>query len=137
MTIIRNPEREQAERERWEALGPHGHNASLLALALEAAVPLRIARLRELGGPTEEDFRLLRCEATLVEPARPGVRGPRYEPWRGVAQLLAEKGDVLMYGGGRRGEAAEAFNHLAHALAVMSFLPGGVRFAGTCWETKA
>lgn len=44
-------------------------------------------------------------------------------------QVVAEKGDVLQFGG-RKGEAAEAFNRLAEGLAASAFSPGGVMFLG-------
>ena len=47
---------------------------------------------------------------------------------------IACKGDVLMYGG-KRGEAAQAFGHLARAVAVGALLPGGITFAGRHWCT--
>jgi len=48
-----------------------------------------------------------------------------------TAQLIAEKGDVLMFGGGKKGEVATIFNQVAKAMALMSVvIPGGVPFAG-------
>ena len=92
---------------------PNGGD-SLLAISLSAAVPLRIMELQRQGGPTEMD-------------------------WRNAAdfgQILAEKGDVLQFGYGKRkpqaGEpsVADLFNRLAQALAVLAFIPGGVRVFG-------
>lgn len=51
-----------------------------------------------------------------------------------AAQIVAEKGDVLMYSG--KG-CAEAFNGLAKGLAILSFAPGGVKFCDERWETKS
>lgn len=45
-----------------------------------------------------------------------------------LARVVAESGDVLQFRGSRKGAAAEAFNALARALAILSFLPDGVRF---------
>ena len=52
---------------------------------------------------------------------RQGPRPCSYDP---------ESGDVLQLGGAREGKAAEAFNALARALAILSFLPDGVKFSG-------
>ena len=51
------------------------------------------------------------------------------------AQIIAEKGDVLQFGGGKRGEAGKAFNALAEGLASAAFSPGGVKFGGLHFET--
>lgn len=50
-------------------------------------------------------------------------------------QHVAEKGDVLQFGG-KKGEAAEAFNRLAEGLACAAFQPGGVRFAGVLYDAN-
>lgn len=84
---------------------------SLLAITLSAAVPLRIAEYEAAGGPSDSDR----------------------ERARSASRLIAEKGDVLQYGG-RKGEAAELFNVLADALAVLAFCPGGVEFCGTRYQ---
>lgn len=34
------------------------------------------------------------------------------------------------------GKTAQAFNDLARSLALLSFVPGGITFMGTKWETK-
>ncbi len=86
--------------------------SDLLLIALQVAVPLRIAEMR--GGPTEED--LARAKAFGLE--------------------LASRGDVLLYGG-KKGEAADLFNRLADALAVTAYLPGGSRFAEMRWAAAA
>jgi hypothetical protein len=51
-------------------------------------------------------------------------------------EMIAYRGDVLQFGGGKKGEAAAAFNALAEALAHMAFVPGGVKFSGVHWEAK-
>lgn len=86
---------------------------SLLALSLDAAVPLWVYRYKKLGGPCSVD----------------------YERVREFSDVLASRGDVLQFGGGKKGEVAGLFNQLAEALAVMSFLPGGVEIFGRRWET--
>lgn len=81
----------------------------LLLDSLSVAVPMRIAELMD-------DV--------------PVVRWARIEEWRAAAvEPVASRGDVLMYGG-KRGDAAEVFDHLAKGLAALAFAPGGVRFAG-------
>lgn len=86
----------------------------VLLPALEMAVPLWIARLRD----HEEG----------------AVRDSIIARWRTEAsQPILERGDVMLYGGGKRGEAARAFNALARGLAAMATFPGGVGFAGLHW----
>jgi hypothetical protein len=79
-----------------------------LSIGLSAAVPLRIAELQRRGGPTDMDF----------------------ERIKSVSLLLCEKGDILQFSGGKKGEVASIFNQLADALSVMAFVPGGVSFDG-------
>jgi hypothetical protein len=85
-----------------------------LAIALAAAVPLRIAELQRKGGPTDAHLAMARAFSTVI----------------------AEKGDILLFGG-KKGEAAQIFNRLAEATAVMAFMPGGVGFYGMHWEARA
>lgn len=86
----------------------------LLRSTLAIAVPLRILEIKSRGGPTDTDFE------------RAKAFGP----------VLAEKGDVLMFGGKKKGEAAHLFNELAYAMAVMSFVPGGLNFFEDHYESK-
>lgn len=83
---------------------------ALLPATLALAVPVYIARLQAQGGPTQAD--------------RDSVLG--------LPGLLAERGDVLLYGGAA-GEPATVFNELARGLAVLAFAPGGVRAFGLEW----
>ncbi len=82
----------------------------LLRISLEAAVPLWQERLRAISWEV------------LQERARE------------AADMIASKGDVLQFGGGKKGEAAQAFNRCAEAITILSFLPGGVTFAGLHFE---
>lgn len=50
------------------------------------------------------------------------------------AQIVAEKGDVIMFRSKRQGETAAAFNALAEGLACLSFVPGGVKLFGLHFE---
>lgn len=84
-------------------------NDSVLSMTLQVAVPLWIAQWK----------------------AKPAT--DRMARARICAQHIAEHGDVILFKG--KG-TAEAFNHLAEGLALLSFFPGGIDFAGTHWETK-
>ena len=84
----------------------------LLRIALSAAVPLRIMALHARGGPSDFDVRM----------AREG------------SQLIGEKGDLLMFRGGKLGETAQVFTVLVESLAVLAFCPGGVTFLGEHWD---
>lgn len=84
---------------------------------LRVAVPMWIDHLRHLPGPGQ-------LEAVRLAWAK------------NAADQVAHRGDVLQYGG-KRGEAAEVFNHLAKGLAAAAFQPGGVTFAGEHWEVTA
>lgn len=47
--------------------------------------------------------------------------------------LLAEHGDKLLYGSKKPGEVAHLFNKTAEAIAILSFMPGGVKLFGQHW----
>lgn len=79
-----------------------------LTTGLQAAVPLWIHEMR-----------------TWTEQRRVETGGE-------AGQYIACHGDELMYGG-KKGAAAEAFNHLAKGLASLAYVPGGVTFAGQHW----
>lgn len=49
------------------------------------------------------------------------------------ADVIVSKGDILQFGGGKRGEVAKAFNALAKGLACLAFAPGGVTFGRNHW----
>ena len=84
-------------------------NDDLLLISLEAAVPFWVMKWR-VRPESERVARASQC-----------------------AEIIGSKGDVLQYGG--KG-CAEAFNALAEGLAILSFFPGGVKFAGHHWETR-
>ena len=88
--------------------------ADNLMLMMQMAVPLYIERLKEKGGPTPEDMK--KAQET--------------------SDMLGERGDVLLCGGGKKGECAELFNRTAAAIAVLAFVPGGVTIFGGHWEEK-
>lgn len=87
---------------------------SLLSIFLSAAVPLRMMELVGRGGPTTDD--MTRAQA--------------------ASNLLGEKGDVLLFGSNRKGEAAYIANELAFSIAVLSFCPGGVRTFGQHFDAS-
>lgn len=86
-----------------------------LSIAMAAAVPLYIMRMLDNDGPGEEDFKKARL----------------------ASRLLGEKGDLLLFGGGKKkGEVAHIFNETAKAIAVLSFCPGGINIFGQHFEAK-
>jgi hypothetical protein len=85
---------------------------TLLTIALEAAIPLWQMKLKKL--PWSEVLSRV----------------------KGVADLIGSKGDILQFGGGKKGEVAKVFNRAAEGIAVMSFLPGGVTIFGQHWEDQ-
>jgi hypothetical protein len=82
----------------------------ILSVALEASVPLFIEEMKM--GP----FSDLMAEAPSL------------------AQIIAEKGDIIQFRSKKKGETAAAFNALASAIAIGSFVPGGITFAGMHFE---
>lgn len=84
----------------------------ILPITLEPAVNLEMMELALRGGPHDGDFVQL----------------------KGFATVLALEGDVLLYGG-KKGRAAELYAKLAYCIAVMSYLPGGVKVFGVRYES--
>jgi hypothetical protein len=82
-----------------------------LLIALEAAVPLHIIEIRNWTSRQRQRFA---SEAATV---------------------IGSQGDVLQYGGGKRGDVANVFNHLARGLACAAYQIGGVTFADHHWCT--
>lgn len=78
-----------------------------------AAIMLRCLELRSSGGPTPEQW------ASIQD----------------TGKLLGEKADVMLFGGGKKGEAADLFNKTCFAVAVLSFVPGGITFMGDHYES--
>lgn len=83
---------------------------ALLSASLEVAVPLWIDRMRDYSAA----YRIERAQE--------------------CADVIASKGDIIMYRSKKRGETGRAFNRLAEGLACLAFVPGGVRFMGIHWE---
>lgn len=78
---------------------------------LDAAVPLYIAALIDQGGPDDTDI----------------------EAARAFGRDLAERGDVMLYGG-KPGEASELADDCAKSIAILAFAPGGITVFGRHWE---
>ena len=87
---------------------------SLLETMIVPAAILRIMEMEKLGGPSAEDVR--KASET--------------------ADLLGEHGDILLHGGGKKGQCADLFNRTAHAIAVLAVAPGGVELFGTRFEAR-
>lgn len=81
-------------------------DAELLRLTLQVAVPMWQEKLRRQAWSD--------IAARMPE----------------LSNIIASKGDVILYRGKKRGETAAAFNALAEAVAAMSFVPGGVQVFG-------
>ena len=77
-------------------------------IALSASVPLRIMELQARGGPDESDYRRA----------------------REASDIIGSQADVMLFRGGKPGQAADCFNATAFGLAVLAFCPGGVTFMG-------
>ncbi len=85
---------------------------TLLTCSLECAVPLWILQLQQ-------------------------------QPWSYIAQrakecsqIVAEKGDIILFRSGKKGETAKAFNALAEGVACLAFVPGGVTLFGCHWQAE-
>lgn len=85
----------------------------LMKISLQAAVPLYIMEIKERGGPSTEDIK--RAQQVGDDLAGPG-------------------GEDILFPSKKAGRTAEMFNGLAHAIAVLSFVPGGIEIFGTHFE---
>jgi hypothetical protein len=88
--------------------------SDLLPEMMRMAVWLKVEEMKARGGPTPEDFKKAQESS----------------------DMLGERGDVLLCGGGKKGECADLFNRTAHAYSVLAFVPGGVNVFGTWFEAK-
>lgn len=70
-----------------------------------------------------------------IETMRSWTEEERMEYGRRCADIVAEKGDVILYRG-NRGESAKAFNALAEGVAACAFAPGGVTILGLHFEAR-
>ena len=53
-----------------------------------------------------------------------------------IQQALTDHGEALVAGGGQEGQVAAGFNALAEGLAILAFVPGGVRLFGSHWDAR-
>lgn len=88
--------------------------SGMLPEMMRMAVTLAIEQLKARGGPSPDDMQ--KAQET--------------------SDKLGEHGDILLHGGGKPGETADLFNRTAHAIAVLSFVPGGVTLFGTTFEAN-
>ena len=86
----------------------------LLQIALSAAVPLNILKIKEKGGITDEDMK--KCND--------------------FSTVLGEKGDKILWPSNKKGETAKLFNELVYCIAVMSFCPGRITILNQHYESK-
>ena len=91
---------------------PSAGTSSLLTTMMQTAVPLYIERMKAKGGPDDEDRK--KAQET--------------------SEILGERGDILLFGGGKKGECADQFNRTAEAIAILAFCPGGVEIFGSHFE---
>lgn len=93
----------------------------LMSDFLQAFLPFKILDLRGRGGPSEletEDA-LKRCSEMLEPPHPDDAKKYRLVAWQGGAELICKLPTSGM-----------AMGVLMRALAVLSFLPGGIEFCG-------
>lgn len=81
---------------------------SHLQSSLSAAVPLWIENFVQKGYSLDEVFEIA----------------------KGASQMIAEKGDLILFKSKKKGETADAFNALAKGIAALAFVPGGVKTFG-------
>jgi len=111
MPILQAPTPQLAELQpRQKDYGEWQTKFTLLSTTLQLAVPLWIERLRSSGWEHIQ-ARAKQC-----------------------SQIVGEKGDVILFRGGKKGESAAAFNALAEGIACLAFAPGGVKIFGEHWE---
>jgi len=83
---------------------------ALLLSSLQVAVPLHIIEVSGMS-PSRLSGEIDRC-----------------------LSIITQHGDAILYGNNKKDIAAEAFNSLARALAILAMSPGGVDFMGEHWE---
>lgn len=87
--------------------------SDVLGLSLELAVPLWMMRYRERGGPSEADIQRVQGRDSITA-----------------------HGDDILFASKKKGSTANYFNDLTEAIAVLAFMPGGVKVFGRHWEEK-
>lgn len=91
---------------------PNDPKLALLQAALNVSVPLYIDQL------SRRPWSYVRSRASAC------------------ADVVASKGDVILYRSKKQGETANAFNHLAEGIACGAFAVGGVTVLGLHFEAK-
>lgn len=128
MTFWRVLRDRPADLQRACALTPHARAEHLEAFPSSARRAIRVMNAR--------DQHLLDALDAAVQLhillTRDWPEHRRIDEAKRAAQVIAEKGDVIQYGG-RPGETAHAFNALAKGLAAAAYAPGGVTIAGHHW----
>lgn len=81
-------------------------------MSLALGVPVRISELKSRGGPREPD----------------------YDELKSIAKDVAAYGDVLLFGGDG---AAGLMTDLIRGLAVMAFVPGGIKICELHFDASA
>ncbi len=71
-----------------------------------------------------------------IEALRPLTFNQRAALAHECAEIVAHKGDVILYKSEKRGETAAAFNALAKGIAVLAYQPGGVRVFGRSFNAR-
>jgi hypothetical protein len=71
------------------------------------------------------------------------VDGCRAKDWttlreriRAIEDTFATSSEFVLFRSPKKGESAQAFNALAEAIAILSFVPGGVRTFGRHFENR-
>jgi hypothetical protein len=103
--------------------------ADALAIALSAAVPLWILEVRGWT-QLERAERAAACAAIVsMGEKQDEVRGRH-----GAGPALLANGEIAS--GSNEGGPAAVFTAIACGLAILSYQPGGIFYAGRHWETK-
>ncbi len=91
----------------------------------------------------EDPQRLTLLQMTLSVAVPMWIERLKSKPWSHIvvrsqacAQVVAEKGDVIQFKSAKKGETANAVNHLAEGVACLAFVPGGVTIFGQHFEAK-
>ncbi len=103
--------------------------ADALAIALSAAVPLWILEVRSMT-PLERATRAAECAAIVSM----GEKQDEIRGRHGAGPALLANGAQAR--GSNEGGPSAVFNAIACGLAILSYEPGGIRYAGMHWETK-
>lgn len=84
-----------------------------LSLALSTAIPIRMLRLMQRGGPEAEDFERVHT----------------------YVQDFAERGANLFFPANTEGVTADLFERVVDAIAVLAFCPGGLFIFGEHYQS--